>query len=175
VNGNILMTHVVVDSVLDTFRDALGRDAVRYRNHVYRGLNYQRMLLRLNTISDEIAFAWALHDIGIWTSGWDYIPPSVHQVDELAPKYSIGDVDRVRQMVGLHHKVRACRDEWVETFRVADRVDVTRGLLRKRLTRSDIRKVVHAFPYNGFHALLIGTAGRWTTTHPFRPLPMLRW
>ena len=111
-----LTTHAVVDSVLDPFRDALGPDAVRYRNHVYRGLNYQRMLLRLNMIPDEIALAWALHDIGIWTSGWDYIPPSLHQVDELAPEYSIGDVDRVRQMVELHHKLRPCTDEWVDTF-----------------------------------------------------------
>ena len=78
VNGKILTAHAVVDNVLDTFRDALGPDAVRYRNHVYRGLNYQRMLLRLTTIPDEIPFASALHDIGIWTSGWDDIPPSVH-------------------------------------------------------------------------------------------------
>ena len=172
--GN-LTTHAVVDSVLDTFRDALGPDAVRYHNHVYRGLNYQRMLLRLNMIPDEIAFAWALHDIGIWTSGWDYIPSSLHQVDELAPQYSIGDVDRVRQMVELHHKLRPSTDEWVDTFRVADRIDVTRGLLRNALTRSDIRQVVHAFPYDGFHALLVRTAARWTTTHPLRPLPMIRW
>ena len=83
----ILTKHAVVDDVLDTFREMLGPDAVRYRNHVYRGLNYQRKLLRLNTIPDEIAFAWALHDIGVWTSGWDYIRPSLDQVDELAPHY----------------------------------------------------------------------------------------
>ena len=83
-------------------------------------------------ISDEIALAWALHDIGIWTSGWDYIPPSLKQVDELAPLYRIAHVDRVRQMMEWHHKVRPCRDDWVEIFRVADRIDVTRGLLRSR-------------------------------------------
>jgi hypothetical protein len=171
----IVTTNAVVDGVLDAFRERLGGDAVRYRNHVYRGLNYQRMLLRLDTIPDEIALAWALHDIGIWTSSWDYIPPSLHQVDELAPKYGIGDVDRVRQMVELHHKLRPSQDEWVETFRVADRIDVTKGLLRKALTRSEIEDVVLTFPYDGFHGLLIRTAARWTTTHPLRPLPMLRW
>ena len=137
---DILTTHAVVDDALESFRDVLGPDAVRYRNHVYRGLNYQRKLLQLTMIPDEIALAWALHDIGIWTSGWDYIPPSLKQVDELAPLYRIAHVDRVRQMVEWHHKVRACRDDWVETFRVADRIDVTRGLLRSALTRSDIRK-----------------------------------
>jgi hypothetical protein len=65
---DILTTHAVVDDVLDTFRDVLGRDAVRYRNHVYRGLNYQRKLLQLTTIPDEIALGPARHrnlDIGV--------------------------------------------------------------------------------------------------------------
>ena len=172
---DILTTHAVVDDVLNTFRDVLGQDADRYRNHVYRGLNYQRKLLQLTEIPDEIALAWALHDIGIWTSGWDYIAPSLHQVDELAPHYRIGHADRVRQMVEWHHKVRPCQDDWVETFRVADRIDVTRGLLRGTLTRSDISHVVHAFPYIGFHALLVRTGAGWATRHPLRPLPMLRW
>jgi hypothetical protein len=61
---DILTTPFVV-SVLETFRDALGSDAMRYHNHVYRGLNYQRKLLRLSTIPENIALAWALHDIGI--------------------------------------------------------------------------------------------------------------
>ncbi|WP_454791632.1 hypothetical protein [Mycolicibacterium lutetiense] len=171
----VLTQHAVVDGVLDDFRDGLGPDAVRYRNHVYRGLNYQRMLLGLDMIPDEIALAWALHDIGIWITGWDYIPPSLQQVDELAPKFGVGDVDRVRQMVALHHQVRPSQDEWVETFRVADRVDVTKGLLRKDLTRSQIADVVQAFPYDGFHALLVRTAARWALIHPLRPMPMLRW
>ena len=86
---DILTTHALVDDVLGTFRDVLGPHAVRYRNHVYRGMNYQRKLLQLTTIPDEIALAWALHDIGIWTSGWDYIQPSLNQVDELAPRYRV--------------------------------------------------------------------------------------
>jgi hypothetical protein len=172
---DILTTHAVVDSVLETFRDALGPDAMRYRNHVYRGLNYQRKLLRLSTIPDDIALAWSLHDIGIWTSGWDYIPPSLDHVDAMAPRYGIGVVDRARQMVEWHHKLRPCQDEWVETFRVADRVDVTRGVLRGALTRSDIRQVEQVFPYVGFHALLLRTGVGWATKHPLRPLPMFRW
>ena len=172
---DILTTHAVVDDVLSTFRDVLGQDADRYRNHVYRGLNYQRTLLQLTVIPDDIALAWALHDIGIWTSGWDYIVPSLHQVDELAPRYRIAHADRVRQMVEWHHKVRPSQDDWVETFRVADRIDVTRGLLRGTLTRSDISQVVHAFPYIGFHALLVRTGAGWAARHPLRPLPMFRW
>jgi len=171
----ILTTHTVVDNVLDRFQDALGPDAVCYRNHVYRGLNYQRKLLQSSTIPDEIALAWALHDIGLWTVGWDYIGPSMRYVDELAPEYGIGDVDSVRQMVELHHKVRPCQGRWVETFRVADRIDVSRGLLPGALTRSDVRQVVQAFPYLGFHSLLARTGVRWAAKHPLQPLPMFRW
>ena len=172
---DILASHAVVDSVLETFRDALGSDATPYRNHVYRGLSYQRKLLRINTIPDDIALAWALHDIGVWTSSWDYIAPSLDQVDALAPRYDIGDVDRVRQMVQWHHKLRPCQDDWVETFRLADRIDVTRGLLRGGLTRSAIRQIEREFPNAGFHALLIRTGLRWATKHPLRPMPMMRW
>ena len=171
----MLTTHAVVDDVLERFRGPLGSDATRYRNHVYRGLNYQRKLLQLAVIPDEIALAWALHDIGIWTADWDYIGPSLQHITDLAPEYGIVDVDGVRQMVELHHKVRPCQGEWVETFRVADRIDVSRGLLTNALTRADIRDIERAFPYLGFHLLLARTAGRGATKHPLRPLPMLRW
>jgi hypothetical protein len=172
----ILTKHPVVDGVLDSFGDALGADAGRYRNHVYRGLNYQRKLLGLSAVPDAIALAWAVHDIGVWTTSWDYIAPSAAQVDVLAPRYGINDVARVRLMVELHHKVRPYRqDDWVETFRVADRIDVSLGLLPGMLTRVEIREVVEAFPYDGFHNLLVRTAAAWTAKHPLRPMPMMRW
>lgn len=174
--SDILTAHPVTDDVLASFADALGADATRYRNHLYRGLNYQRKLLQLNTVPDAIALAWALHDIGVWTADWDYIPPSLAQVDRLAPGYGVQDVARVRQMVEQHHKVRPYRgDAWVETFRVADRIDVTRGLLRGSLSRSAVDQIVEAFPYDGFHGLLVRTATSWTTRHPLHPLPMFRW
>lgn len=172
---DLILDHEIVDDVLDGFCDALGADTIRYRNHVYRGLNYQRKLLTTNAIPDEVAVAWALHDMGLWTSGWDYIPPSMKHLAELAPRYGLRQVDRALHMVEQHHKVRRCQDEWVETFRIADRIDVARGHLRSGLTRTDIRSVVHAFPYNGFHGLLVRNGARWAATHPLRPLPMLRW
>lgn len=171
----ILTANAVIDDVLARFQEPLGADLHRYRNHVYRCLNYQRILLQLNVIPDDIALAWALHDIGVWTADWDYIGPSVRHVDELAPIYGIDDIERVRQMVALHHKLRGCTDEWTETFRVADRVDVSKGLLRSTLTRADITRVVDEFPYLGFHGLLVRTAAAWTARHPLHPLPMLRW
>ena len=171
----LIDAHAVTDDVLARFDTFLGPDAQRYRNHVYRCLNYQRILLQLNVIPDDVALAWALHDIGVWTTGWDYIEPSLQYVDELASAYGVDNVERARQMVEWHHKLRPCEDRWTETFRVADRIDVSRGLIRSGVPRTDIAQVVQAFPYLGFQALLVRTAASWTLKHPLHPMPMLRW
>ncbi|MDA2891965.1 hypothetical protein PDG61_13655 [Mycolicibacterium sp. BiH015] len=171
----IITDHPVVDAALERFRDAVGPDFDRYRNHVYRGLNYQRWLMGIDDVPADVALAWALHDVGIWTSGWDYLPPSLRHVAELADEFGISDTSRATAMVGWHHKLRGCPDPWTETFRVADRIDVSHGLIRSGVPRAGITGVVHAFPYHGFHALLIRTAAAWTKRHPLNPLPMLRW
>lgn len=168
------MTVVTTNGLID---EVLARYEVpgNYRNHVYRGLNYQLKLLGLEEVPNDIALAWALHDIGLFTAGWDYLGPSVRLVDQLAGDYGIDNVARVRQMVELHHKLRPCRDTWVESFRVADRIDVSGGLLSGGLARSAIKDVVAAHPYAGFHGFLARTAVRWAVRHPLRPMPMMRW
>lgn len=171
----IVAAHDVVDGALERFVDALGADFERYRNHVYRGLNYQRQLLAIDDVPPDMALAWAVHDIGVWTSGWDYLRPSVVHLEELAPDFGIENPRRATDMVELHHKLRWCPDLWTETFRRADLVDVSRGALRSGLARTWVHDVVAAFPYQGFHGLLLHTAAGWARKHPLNPLPMLRW
>jgi hypothetical protein len=88
---------------------------------------------------------------------------------------SPGDVASV---IRNHHVLRRIRSgsnvETVESFRLADRVDVSRGWLAAGLDRGFLREVVAAFPYAGFHGVLVATAWRWVLKHPLRPLPMLR-
>jgi len=63
----------------------IGDDLATYRNHVYRSLTYQQWLLGRNDVSNDMALAWAVHDLGIWTAGtFDYIPPSA----DLARKHA---------------------------------------------------------------------------------------
>lgn len=166
----VVMTNDLIDGILDRFSVP-----PNYRNHVYRGLNYQLKLLGVDEVTNDIALAWALHDIGLFTAGWDYLGPSVELVDELADDCDIDDVERVRQMVELHHKFRPCQDTLVESFRVADRIDVTRGALAGGLDRSAVAEVVAAHPYAGFHGFLLRTAAAWAARHPLRPMPMMRW
>jgi hypothetical protein len=74
-------------------------------------------------------------------------------------------------MVEHHHKLRPCTDAWVETFRLADRVDVTGGLVRAGLTRGDVKTVVAALPYHGFHTMLTRAGIIGAAIHQLRPLP----
>ena len=167
----------IIDTILERHADALGENAADYRNHLYRGMNYQLRLLGIDEPPPEIALAWATHDIGIWTAGsWDYLAPSAELAERLAPEFGITDTARVHSMIVEHHKLRAADDPWVETFRLADRVDAFRGLTAgTAITRGDVAEVVGALPYGGFHTLLITNALAWAVRHPLRPLPMVRW
>ena len=173
----VLVENPIIDAVLADHASRLGAAGTDYRNHLYRGLNYQLRLLRITEPPAEIALAWAVHDLGIWAAGtWDYLAPSAGLVDDYAVRFDIADTVRTKRMVLEHHRLRGVADDWVETFRLADRVDAFRGLrLGTAITAADVGEVVAALPYGGFHTLLIRTAAAWTLRHPLRPLPMLRW
>jgi len=168
-------THPIVDAVLDRHRDALGGDLPTYRNHVYRCITYQQLLLGFS-IPDVAALAWAVHDLGIWTAGtFDYLAPSADLGVQHADEFGITDTDQLRALVSEHHRLRRVDDLMTETFRKADLVDVSHGLLRNHIGRSAVHAVVAELPYRGFHAFLAkGLAGH-AARHPLRPLPMLRW
>ncbi|MEE3850184.1 hypothetical protein VZC37_07550 [Gordonia sp. LSe1-13] len=170
-----ILEHPLIDDVLARHRAALGADERAYRNHVYRCANYQQALLD-DELPNSAALAWAVHDLGIWTAGtFDYLGPSAALGDELASEFAIGEPELVRTMVCDHHGVRARTDSMVETFRLADRVDVSHGLLRTGIGADFVNRVVERFPYHGFHSFLVRTGLRHALKHPSRPLPMLRW
>ncbi len=173
----VVTENPVVDTVLDRHARTLGVSYTDYRNHLYRGMNYQLRLLDLSEPAPQMALAWATHDIGIWTAGtWDYLAPSEELAAALAPEFGITEPTRVRTMIALHHSLRPVDDPWVETFRLADRIDAFRGLtVGTRISRGDVAEVVNALPYGGFHKLLVTNAVKWAVRHPLRPLPMVRW
>jgi hypothetical protein len=171
----VLETHDLVESVIARFRRDLGDSAPVYRNHVMRSLNYQSLLLG-DVVSDTAALAWSVHDIGIWTaSTFDYLGPSAAALPKLAEELGVADVDEAIEMVLNHHRVRRVADKQVETFRQADLIDVSRGVVRFGLPRRDLRDVVRALPYLGFHRWLARGLAGYAVKHPSHPAPMVRW
>ncbi len=172
---NVITAHPIVDAVLSRHRDALGDDLTAYRNHVYRCLTYHQLLLGFS-IPDAAALAWATHDLGIWTAGtFDYLAPSADLAAAYADEFGITDRNQLRALITEHHRLRAVDDDPVaETFRQADLIDVSHGVLRRGIGRPAVRAAVEALPYNGFHAFLAKGLTGYAVRHPLRPLPMMR-
>jgi hypothetical protein len=170
-----------LDAVLDTHASQLGDDATGYRHHAYRVANfYWRLLPGSAEMLEKLSIAVAFHDLGIWTARtFDYLPPS----RELAREHlhAIGrtawqqDVDA---MIDHHHKLRRMPPEThasVETFRRADWIDVSNGVLRFGLAGEVVREVRATFPDAGFHRRLLRLSLQRLWRHPCSPLPMMRW
>lgn len=170
----IVTEHAIVDTVLDRFSSELGTSAPVYRGHVLRGLNYQSFILG-EGVPDSAALAWAVHDIGIFTAGtYDYLPPSVALVSELAGDFGVTDVALAEEMVNEHHGLRRRSNPLVESFRRADLVDASMGTIRAGLSKTQVREVVEALPYAGFHRQIFGGVLVHAVKHPLRPFPMMR-
>jgi hypothetical protein len=114
--------------------------------------------------------------LGIWTAGtFDYLTPSADLASAYADEFGITEIARLQRLITEHHRVRPVDDRMTETFRKADLIDVSRGILRGGIRRADVHAVVAQLPYKGFHAFLANGLTRYAARHPLRPFPMLRW
>jgi hypothetical protein len=170
----------VLDEILGAHARSLGDDFVSYRNHVYRVVN---LSLRLHSANGDalrrLAIAAAFHDLGIWTAGtFDYLRPSM----ALAKEYLIrsGQPEWVAEVSALileHHKIlpyRGMVHPLVESFRKADWIDVTRGLLTFGIPRRFVAELYRTWPSAGFHRRLVQLAAQRFRSNPWTPLPMVR-
>jgi hypothetical protein len=178
---NPVLEFPVTDEILTSFALAVGPDLQGYRNHIYRMLNFYCALSGTEGLPGEaVQIAAAFHDLGIWTDNTlDYLPPSVglatHYLDTRQRTELSSEVSA---LILEHHKVRPYRSVHaasVESFRRADLVDVSLGLVRFGLPRSFIKTVQSTFPDHGFHGTLIRLTARQFLRSPLHPLPMFRW
>ena len=170
----VIAHNAIVDLVLSQYSVHLGDDARAYRNHVMRCVNYYALLTEA-PVPDDVALAWAVHDLGIWTAGtFDYLGPSALLARDLAPSLGIIDSGHAEELVLGHHRVVPFSAPDLEAFRRADLIDVSRGLLRQGLTGRQIRDVVAVFPYEGFHRFLASGLLGHAVRHPLHPFPMMR-
>jgi hypothetical protein len=174
-----MSTHQIIEKVLLDKRDLLKKDYNTYRNHVYRVFHLCLLLDNATGNADKYAIASIFHDIGIWTDlTFDYLKPSIAKAQEYLQKTGSGEwEEEVSLMIDMHHKLSSYKgpyEQTVETFRRADWIDVTKGVLKFGLEKKEIATVLKAFPALGFHAFLLKQSTKNFFKHPLNPLPMFK-
>ena len=171
----------LVHDLFEPYRQTLGSDFDGYRNHCFRVFNFC-LALSGNRPDDEekIAIAAVFHDLGIWTDKtFDYIPHSRRLVRRYLEENGCSRwIDEVDTMIAQHHKLTTFKANpaWlVEPFRKADLTDLSGGLIRFRLDDGFVSDVLDEFPNAGFHKTLVRLSLQRMRSHPFNPLPMMKW
>jgi len=170
-----------LDRVLETHAAALGGDFIAYRNHAYRVANLCAALRPCaGDELEKIALAAAFHDLGIWTGRtFDYLPPSIDLACTHLHCAGQGDwCAEISGMIREHHKItryRGPEGALIETFRRADWMDVSLGLLSFGMPRAQMRAILAKWPNAGFHKRLAELTLRRARSHPLSPVPVLKW
>lgn len=175
-------THLpLLDEILSSHQELIGKDYPGYRNHCCRMVNF---CLTLHTCNEEdfkkIQIAAAFHDIGIWIeSTLDYIPPSMPPATAYLKENKLSSWNtEILLMISEHHKLKAFEDlqyPLVETFRQGDLVDFSLGLIKFGINKQHITAVKKEFPNSGFHKGLLQKSLKWFVRHPLNPAPMMKW
>ena len=169
----------LIEDLLQKFQSAIGSDYDKYRNHVYRVFLNCLLLDTTKDNEDKYAIAAVFHDIGIWTNHtFDYLAPSIEQAKIYLNETGREDwIEEIMFMIGNHHKLSSYKDDYfktVETFRQADWIDVSFGILRFGIDKQSIQLNKQKFPTSGFHRFLIKATTKNFLKHPANPLPMFR-
>jgi hypothetical protein len=169
-----------IDAILDRHRADLADDFTAYRNHAHRVATLCAAEAGDGPEAiEKIAIAAAFHDLGIWADRtFDYLEPSVRLAGEhLLASGRAAWLPAVTAAIHEHHRITRYRGDhaWlVETFRRADWMDVTGGIVASGLSRELFRAALVRWPREGFHRLLARLALRHARSHPSNPLPMLK-
>ena len=175
-----LLTTDAERRALAALRDATGEtDGVMERHCVRCFLLGQKLAALHNAQLDrEVALCAAfLHDIGLYesvTAGGVYTDEGAEVARKLGLEAGWDErrASLCADACALHHSIRS---KWelgpeVETLRLADRIEVSGGLIRSGLTREQIREVNAAAPRDGFYAGLLHVVWPVLRTRP-RTLP----
>lgn len=171
--------HPLIEELLQKFQSATGSDYDKYRNHVYRVFLNCLLLDTNKKNEDKYAIAAVFHDIGIWTNHtFDYLAPSIEQAKVYLSEAKRQDwIDEIKLMIDNHHKVSSYKGkhaETVETFRQADWIDVSFGIVSFGANKQSFKANKQKFPTLGFHRFLIKATTKNFFKHPFNPLPMFK-
>lgn len=168
-----------VEELIACWAEPLGNNRTAYKNHIYRVIN---LCATLRELSEEemrqVVIAACFHDIAIWLDDtFDYLAPSRQHAEKYLAEQGRSEWSEVvGAMIEQHHKITVYpQHPLVETFRHADWIDVSLGIIEFGLATETIKEIRALFPNAGFHPFLLRRTGRELLTRPWRPLPMMRW
>lgn len=168
-----------IEALMEPHKPALGKDYERYRNHVLRVFLNCQLLDHAEDNQEKYAIAAVYHDIGIWTDHtFNYLEPSIAE----AKKYLAGTGrsdwnDEIATMIYWHHKIKPYKGDFettAETFRKADWIDVSLGLLSYGGDKKTMAMYRGQFPNKGFHFFLVKQAAKNFLKHPLNPIPVFK-
>jgi hypothetical protein len=169
--------NATIELLLQNFKQVIGEDYEKYRNHVYRVFLNCVLIDTIKSNEEKYAIAAVFHDIGIWTNNTiDYLNPSIEEARRYL--WQAGKqhwIDEIGLMIYWHHKTSGYKGEYagtVETFRKADYIDVSLGLLTYGFDKKVIGINRKIFPNAGFHVFLVKKITKNLFRHPLNALPM---
>ena len=168
-----------IESLLNSFREALNKDYEKYRNHVYRVFLNCLLMDTDKSNEEKYAIAAVYHDIGIWTKHTiDYLAPSISEaIVYLNDNGKTMWAEEIETMIYWHHKTKkytGLHPVTTEIFRKADWIDVSLGVIKYGVDRKMIKMNRKQFPNKGFHFFLLKKIAKNFFRHPLRPLPMFK-
>ena len=168
-----------ISQLLAPFAQVIGTDLEKYQNHVCRVVANCLAIDNSEKNRNKYIIAGVFHDIGIWTDHTiDYLAPS----ENIATRYLIDSsqellMPEIIAMIHWHHKTTSYNGEHsdtVNTFRKADWIDVSFGLLSFDANYKISSRYRKKFPNRDFHMFLIRQLANNFLRHPLSPLPMFR-
>lgn len=177
-SDNIVQQHPIIEALFALYKDAIGNDYEKYRNHVYRIFNYA-LYLSKNEEAEKYAIAAFFHDVAIWTHHtFDYLQPSIDLANAyLAKSNKTYWSEEIALMIDNHHKTTAYKGSFeitVNIFRKADWTDVSLDFMRFEIPAEIIKEAKKQFPYKNFHFFLARLFYKNLFQHPLKPLPMFK-
>lgn len=169
----------LIEHTIKQYRNELGKDFLKYKNHVYRVYSLCLEFDDSASNNEKYAIASIFHDLGIWTAqSFDYLEPSIALVTKyLKTSGRVGLTKEITLMIDMHHKRSRYKGEYektVEIFRRADWIDVTRGLKTFGLSKSKYTIIQNRYPNLGFHRFLVKQTVKNFIKSPTNPLPMFK-
>ncbi|NII27627.1 phosphohydrolase [Pseudoflavitalea sp. X16] len=172
-------TNAVIETLLLSFQPVMGKDFAKYRNHVYRVFLNCGLIDPDHQHQEKYAVVAVFHDIGIWTDHTiDYLDPSIAQLNQYLTATGRQEwMEECSEMIQWHHKTSRYNGPYaqtVETFRKADWIDVSLGLITYGVDKQTISANRRMLPNRSFHWFLVRKIVRNLFRHPLNPLPMFR-